>query len=194
MGIDICIEPVSFLVFWTCPYLNMRPQKRTASCKPMYASTLRWYWWDRPEDRVSAKRTWCLKTGLLLVCYRTKKQTPCCNRFTKYWLCYRTGRPSVRPQQVRDGLPQHRVPRVRGRGGAVPGDGGGTRHPGPAASAPHESPAVFLCAARAGRQAESLVPRILRHSYTSTLQVCSCLYQHPLPFWHCWNLSDEQLL
>lgn len=61
---------------------------------------------------------------------------------------------------------------MRGRGGAVPGDGGGTRHPGPAASASHESPAVFLCAARAGRQAEPLVPRILRHSYTSTLQVC----------------------
>lgn len=94
---------------------------------------------------------------------------------TKCCLCYRTGRPSVRPQQVRYGLPQHRVPRVRSRGGAVPGDGRGTRHPGPAASTPHESPAVFLCSARAGHQAEPLVPRILRHSYTPTLQVCSHL-------------------
>lgn len=59
------------------------------------------------------------------------------------FLCFRTGHIRVRPSAVRDGLPQHRVPGVRRRGGALPGQLRGPGHPGPAAAAAHEPPAVL---------------------------------------------------
>lgn len=93
---------------------------------------------------------------------------------TVHSMCYRTGRAGVLPQQVRDGLPQHRVPGVCGWGCTIPGDSRGTGHPGPAAATPHESPAVLLRTARASCQAEPLVPWFHRNSYTPTLQVRSC--------------------
>lgn len=80
----------------------------------------------------------------------------------------RSGRPGLRPVQVRDGLPQHRVPRVRGRSGALPGHRRGVGHPGPPQAEAHVSPAVLRRAAGASLQAGPVVPR-LRPSSPGTI-------------------------
>lgn len=77
------------------------------------------------------------------------------------FICCRSGRPSLRPEQVRDGLPQHRVPGVCCRGGEVLGHSGGLGYPGSFETTTHESPAVLRRPEGAGRQAvHPLVPPV----------------------------------
>lgn len=46
------------------------------------------------------------------------------SKIQRFFLLNRSGHVGLRPVQVRDGLPQHRFPRVRGRSGQVLGVGG----------------------------------------------------------------------
>ena len=61
----------------------------------------------------------------------------------------RTGRIGLRSAQVRHGLPQHRIPRVRRRGGPLPRLGRRDGRPRSASSPPHVPPAVLCRPARA---------------------------------------------